>query len=47
MKNKSVIPTDRGSGFMRQMSNMQSNDPARTFFGLKSNAPEKLYGGTS
>jgi hypothetical protein len=29
------------------MSNMQSSDPARTFFGLKSDTAKHLYGGTS
>ena len=47
-RNKSVLPTERGTGFMRKISVLQgSNDPAKTFFGLQSQTAEQLYGGTS
>jgi hypothetical protein len=42
-----VIPTERGTGFMRKLSSIQSIDPARTFFGAGSRVASNLYGGTT
>jgi hypothetical protein len=42
-----VIPTERGTGFMRKLSSIQSIDPARTFFGAGSRVATNLYGGTT
>ena len=39
-----VIPTERGTGFMRKLSSIQSIDPARTFFGAGSKVAAGLYG---
>lgn len=47
MKDMKVIPTERGTGFMRKLSSIQSIDPARTFFGAGSKIATNLYGNTS
>jgi hypothetical protein len=47
MKDMRVIPTERGTAFMRQLSSIKSIDPARTFFGTESKVASHLYGGTT
>lgn len=36
LKDKNVITTERGSGFMRKFSLLNTTNPAKTFFGTKS-----------
>jgi hypothetical protein len=47
LKHQQVIATERGTGFMRQLEQMRSKNPAATFYGTKSSVARNVFGDTS